>query len=501
MSERRRDRAPDRSMQTAAAVLVFVTGCAVGPDPSRPAIAVPDTFVRAGAAEGSLAYEDWLSALGDPVLSELVARGVAGNLELAQADARVQTARANARLSKAALLPSGTGRSSFQRQRISEATAGLGALAGAGGGSGTPGIENPADVYDAAFDASWELDFFGANRRALGAARSDYQAALADFTAARLRIGADIARAYAEYRQAETLLALNASALSAQRELLRLTEVKARLGDVTQLDVDQTRARLAALEAERPGFEINRIVALNQLAVLTGSAPGSVDALLATPSLARIPSGLAMDDPAALLRRRPDILAAEYRAAAATNRVGVEIAEYFPKIQIAGSIGTQAATSGDLLTGAAQTFSYGPSLSWRVLDFARIESAIAAARGREAEALAAYKLTVLTALEDVETQAARFSGLSEERQKRRESVAIQARVLETISAQYRAGSVDYLAVLDAERTLRAEEQSAARAEANLLIAYASLAKALGGIESQAGESDALTLTGASIAER
>ncbi|AWW74389.1 hypothetical protein CD351_08120 [Erythrobacter sp. KY5] len=439
----------------------------------------PEKFVSANANGGDVAIPQWLEALEDPFLDTLVERALADNLEIDQASARVEQARAGARLTRTALLPRTDLRAGMSRDRISEATAGLGALAG----DENSGINfpNPADTFDVGGDLIWELDLFGANKKALRVARAELVAVRADRQASELRIAAEVARTYFEARRAEALIAISKQQLSARRRIIDITTAKVRFGDALPETLLQERRALADLESDAQVHQADLAAAQFALAVLLALEPVELLALWKD-SESTDPRMLYLPSPGEVLSARPDIVAAEYRLRAANGQVDVEIAEYYPKIQLGASIGSQAEDPGDLLTQRSQTFSIGPSLNWRILDFGAIDAAVAQARGAEKEAYADYRLAMLRAIEEIEREVSRFGALSDVLVSRTQIAELKRAEVAIARAKYEFGDIERLALLREELEFQNQEMQEAIARADLFISYSVLAKALGGAQ-------------------
>jgi outer membrane protein, multidrug efflux system len=454
-----------------AAALV---SCTVGPDYRPPEVEVPPVW-SAQAASGPAELSAWWTTFGDATLTALVERALAASPDVRAAQARVMEARALRGLAEAERWPSGGVSGSYARQRISENEPVIGTLAPP---AGFP-FEN--DVYQASFDASWELDLFGGRRRAREAAVAEVQAFEAEREGVSVSLAAEVARDYVELRALQQRLAITRDNLALQADALAIAQVRYEGGLVNELDVSQAAALRAGTEALIPALEQAERHALHRLAVLAGLPPGALlgelSAALPLPlAPPRVPAGL----PSELLRRRPDVRRAERRLAAATARIGVETAELFPSVALSGEVGSRSTESGELTDGASRFFAVGPALDWRLLDFGRIRARIDAQSARQVQALAAYEQAVLIALRDVEDaltacakEELRHASLSEE-------VRESGRSVETAGVLYAEGRVTFLAVLDAQRSLHSAQdrrvQSAQAMAANVIALF----KALGG---------------------
>ncbi|MVW59302.1 efflux transporter outer membrane subunit [Massilia sp. NEAU-DD11] len=462
----------------AAVVAVAATGCAVGPDYRRPDAPVPDRYLgQPTAAQGPAAGLDaWWDGFGDPQLARYVAQALAGNLDLAQAAARVAQARAGLHAADAALLPAGAVNASAARAYQSVETP-LGRVAGA-----TPGYERWGNAYDVNAAASWEIDVFGSLRRGREAASADYQASTADFVAARLAVAAQTADIYIGIRGLQARLGIAQRQVATRRDLLAKVTLLHDKGVAPAYQVHQTEGELAQAEAAVPALQAALDAASNALDVMLGTPPGTHrDELGASVSIPAVPAIGAMGSPADLLQRRPDLIAAERRVAAGNARIGMAMAEYYPHVSLGALLGSATTLSAGHLFGA--NASEGAALlgvRWRLFDFGRIDAQIAQAKGREAESLAAYRLAVLHATEDVENA---FSALAHRTQQtavlvRGEDALDRARAASF--AAYQRGAASLIDVLRADDTLLRTADARAQAQADVARAAVAAYKALGG---------------------
>ncbi|MFN7951576.1 MAG: efflux transporter outer membrane subunit [bacterium] len=472
-------------MRRAAAlgIAIGLASCTVGPDYAPPPLELPNAWSRGAAANASPSgTEDaqilarWWRSFGDPTLSSLVERSLEASLDVAMARARVREARAAERVSGAGDTPALGSQAAYTRERLS----GQGFIGGF--------LPDPEfDLFQAGFDASWEIDVFGGRRRAVEAARAEVEAAEEGVRDVQVLLAAEVARTYVTLRGSERRSAIADRNLASQRSSLALTEDRFRAGLAGELDVAQSRALLATTEAARPRLEAERDRALHRLGVLLGRAPEALRGELAVhadipgasdpEALARrIPVGL----PSELLRRRPDLRRAERGLAAATARIGVATAELFPSFALTGALGLESIAIGDFLDVASRTYSLGPSIRWPIFEGGRIRAQIEAADAREQQALEAYRKAVLESLEDVENA---LSGFARERVRHGQLVAAadaSRRAVELARDLYRNGLATFLQVLDAERTLYAAEDAVVVSDGVVAFELVALYKALGG---------------------
>ncbi len=457
----------------AVALLLLLGACAVGPDYHAPATSavVPRNLDAAHFATAAPS-PDWWQAFPDPELARLEQRALDANLDVAQAIEHVQAARAaftQANLDFAPHVPLELG---YQRSKEQEP------------GFTTDRID--IATYTAGFDASWELDLFGHVRRSAqvaGAQLGLQQATLAD---TRVSVAAEVARNYFEMRGAQRQLAVARNNIANQREALRLTQVRYDAGRVTELDVDSAQARLKATEATVPLLETAEKRAAYRLAVLLASRPGDLDDELAAAAsvAASVPAWtdpLAVGDVSDLLRRRPDVRAAERNLASATAQVGVATADLFPRVTVTGFVGFLTGDSAQLGAGSGRAWAVSPVLNWPALDFASAHARLRAARAQSVGALDAYQQAVLVALEDFENSTVNYS----HQIARLSSVVDQAeasrRAARMAEIQYREGQTNFLVLLDAQRTELEAEDQVAQAETAVNTGAVAVYKALGGV--------------------
>lgn len=460
-------------------------GCAVGPDYAAPSIAPAVAYRNAPAATGSRPQpipSDWWRGFGDPVLDRLEAEALDQNLDIAAAAARVMQARAAASAARAGLLPAGQLNGQAARQHASLSNAN-GALARA-----FPGYQRDASLYDVTAGASWELDVFGGLRREREAGAAEYQAALAGAAAARLMVSADVADHYLALRGAQARLELAGRGVAAASRLRDLVQLRLEAGQAPRRDLDAADVQLAQARSGQAQLRLAVEAELNALAILRGRTAEAERGDLERP--AELPQGLpqalpqpppvGLLAPGALLRNRPDLVAAERRLAAASARIGAAISDYFPKVSLQGVLGYEATRTGALFTSDALQRQGLVGVRWRLFDFGRVDAEVAAARGREAEALAGYRQAVLRATSDVENalMAGAEQGMRARDLHRGAEAADRQRL--AAAAAYAAGQASLLEPLDAERQWLASLDQALAADTDAARALVALHRALGG---------------------
>jgi NodT family efflux transporter outer membrane factor (OMF) lipoprotein len=457
----------------AALAALLLSGCAtVGPDYSVPATPLPakwDTALEEGLDPAPLSAEvlaAWWQVLDDPVLSALIQKAVAGNLDLRQARARVRQARARLGISAADKYPSVGSSGAATRSRGSENT----------GGSGSE-----RDVYRAGFDAGWELDLFGGVRRGVEAAEADLEAGRQDLRDVLVSLLAETADTYIQVRALQARLAVAEQNLEVQEKTWQLTVWRKQAGLSDELAEQQARYNLESTRALIPTLTFGLTVAVNRMALLLGEMPGPVQAELSgRRSIPAVPERIAVGLPADTLRQRPDVRRAERQLAAQVARIGVATADLYPKLRLSGSIGLESLSAGDLLTAGSRTFSLGPSFSWNLFDAGAVRRNIGVQSALADQQVAAYVSAVLTAAQEAENA---LKGYAQERKRNRSlQTAAQAARQATVLAdyQYRAGLIDFNRVLDAQRSLLSLQDSLVQSNAAEVTNLIALYKAMGG---------------------
>ncbi|WP_372014009.1 efflux transporter outer membrane subunit [Pseudoxanthomonas sp. 10H] len=450
-----------------AMATALLAGCAVGPD-YRAAAPQPVHLHHArapGTYVGDSPVADWWRQFEDPVLDRLVGDALAANPDLRIAVTRVRAARAV-----------------FVERRL-DPWPHVGASAGQlRTGQADPVVDarTTSESYSLGFDAAWELDLFGRLRRGAEAARADLEAEQAGLEDVQVSVAAEVARNYFLLRGVQKRLEVAARTLDNLRETQHLTEVRQELGAGSELDVQSSRTRIKAIEADIPLLETAAARARHRLAVLLGLAPGSLDAMLVprqTPAYAR---ALPLGDTRELLRQRADVRSAERRLAAATARVGVATADLFPRISITGFAGFISGDLGGLVSGSNKAWSVNPAISWAAFDMGSVRARLRAAEAGADGVAVEYEKAVLAALEDAENSLLDYTRRQERLRIVVEQAAAAHRAEQLARAGYREGAADFLALLDAQRTQLAADDALADAEAAVNIAAVAVYKALGG---------------------
>ena len=450
---------------------LLLAGCvSAGPDYKPPEIKMPGQWKdRTGGQTlteaDHKALADWWTRLDDPVLTDLVQRAVAGNLNLKAAETRVKEVRLRRLTARANLLPglSASGRRSITRSMDEN--------------------EELVDreAYSLGLDVSWEIDIFGGTRRDMEAAEADYQAAREDLRDVLVSLTAETATAYVQLRTYQKRLELTRQSLRIQEESVELTRIKYQTGLAGALDVEQAVYSLESTRSQVPDLEAGISEMKNRLAVLLGAWPGELDKELA--SKAPIPAGTlqkALGVPADLLRRRPDIRAAERQLAAQTARVGSAEAELYPKLNFSGSLAWDALTLSGLITPANFVSMLATGITWNLFNKGTVRANIKIQTALQEEALIAYENTLHTAVEEVENA---FTSLATETNKQEaltKALAAATSAAELANHQYTAGLSDFQNVLETQRSMISFQNQLAASQGqstlNLIVMY----KALGG---------------------
>ncbi len=455
-----------------AVAAALLAGCAVGPSYRQPAVpavaAFADSVLVAGSTDA--VNEAWWQLFNEPQLDELIRTALAANQDLRAAEARLKEARASLVSQRFDFGPTLGASATGGSQRQSR-----------GGVPGTTITQRDYELYDAGFDARWELDLFGRVRRGNQAAGAEAQSAQAQRDGMRLSVVAEVARNYFELRGAQSRLAVARRNADNQQHALQLVQARQQAGRGTLLDTARATAQVQLTLSGVPSLEAAVQRSIRRIEVLTGQTPGALHARLqpvvAAPAL---PTGLALGDPVQLLRRRPDVRAAERALAASVARVGVAMGDLFPRVSVVGSVGLRALSFDALGDAGNDRRSLGPSISWGLFDYGHLRQQINIADARSEAALANYQQTVLLALEDTDNA---LSDYGRERQRLaalQRTAAASAQAADLATKRFEGGVADFLTVLDAARTeLEAEDllaSSQTRAATSLIAVY----KALGG---------------------
>jgi outer membrane protein, multidrug efflux system len=455
-----------------ALAAVLLGGCAVGPNYQPPKTEPPARFANA-AQEIFTTNEPvaaWWRAFHDDELTKLVEWAASSNLDLRVARANLLQARALRLGATSDFLPVANGVASYSNNRYSEAEL-----------FNAPAAIRQQELYNLGFDATWELDIFGRLRRSYGANAAEVQAAESARRDVFVSVAAEVARNYFELRGAQNEMAVLLRNATNQTETLNLTQGRLDAGGGTELEVAQARAEVNNTLAAIPPVESAIAHAIHRIGVLTGRQPEAlIDELQAPSALPGLPELVDIGDPGQLLRRRPDIRAAERNLAAATSRIGVAVADLFPRVTFNGAIGLEAESFAGLGRPGADNHSFGPSITWAALDYGHVRSRILAARAQADAQLAQYEQAVLTSLEETENALVDYGRARARRDYLAESVKASQAAATLARSRYDNGAAGFLTVLDAERVLLLAQDQLAQTRTQTATALVAVYKALGG---------------------
>jgi NodT family efflux transporter outer membrane factor (OMF) lipoprotein len=476
-------KSPAHAILRVAALTLALSACTVGPDYVRPTLPTPARFARSeqpavaspdSEAVATIATPEadagfWLG-FNDPLLTRLVDDALSTNHDLRIALSRYDRANALLRGAKFDRLPTVTASATASDGRASADQA-----------PGVPRADRDAESYDAGIVASWELDLFGRIRRNVEASRADTAASAADLQAVQVAIVGEVARGYVELRGLQERLRVARGNADNQRETLRLVDARFDAGRGTEFDTSRARAQLEATLSRVPALEAAVAVGMHRLAVLTGRTPDALIAELEPQrDLPALPVRLDAGTPGEVLRRRPDVAAAEQRLHAATARIGVATADLFPRFTLGGLIGSQAIDSSALFERGSETRLVALGIDWSFLDIGRVRARIAASDADAAGELARYEQAVLLALEDTENALVRYGRARIEDQHLERAALDSARAARLARVRFEAGAADLFEVLDAERTQLQAQDAFADGRTRSVTGAVALYKALAG---------------------
>lgn len=347
--------------------------------------------------------------------------------------------------------------------------------------NGAPSFDRTQDLYQAGFDAAWELDVFGGNRRAVEAANADIEAAVEGRRDVLVSLLAEVARNYLTLREAQARLAIAHENIASQQGSVNLTKSRFDAGLTSELDVARASAQLATTQSQVPSLESVVASAIYRLGVLIGKDPAALyDELAAGTPLPPTPPEVPVGVPSDLLRRRADVRRAERELAAATARIGVATADLFPKFSLTGNFGYQNDTLSDFTIGANQVWGIGPSIRWPIFDAGRIRANIEVQNARQEQALIAYEQAVAESLGDVETSLVAYAKEQQRYQSLGMAVMSEKRSVELANERYARGFSDFIDVLDTQRALYLAQDQHVQSQTTVLLNLVTLYKSLGG---------------------
>ena len=467
-----------RTVFLLALAAAALAGCAVGPDYHPPKARAPANWSEAqlgGTTNSALTAVEWWKTFNDPELNSLVERAVAANYDLRIAEGRLHEARALRAGALFALGPKIDGSAGYADARQSRNSLPF-------SGSATNfNYRFHTDLYDAHFDANWEIDVFGGKRRALQEANALLASVEEDRRDVLVSVLAEVARNYVDVRNFQQRLAIANKNIVAQLDAVDIARARFHAGLASELDAKEAEVLLATTQSQVPTFEESLKQAVHRLGVLIGKEPGALLDELSTPAPIPVPPpDVPVGLPSDLLRRRPDVRRAERQLAAATANIGVQTAELFPKFSLTGAAGFQSFSAGDWVSGGSKYWSAGPTVTWRILDLGHVRSQIQSANAQAQQSLAMYDKAVLTSLEDVENALVAYSREQVRHRSLQEAVDASRSAVEISNELYKNGLASFLNVVDAERSLYQAEDELVQSERTVTVNLVALYKALGG---------------------
>lgn len=456
---------------TMAGALALLAGCAVGPDYQTPATPEPEAFSEGRTmVAGDSGEQRFWQGFDDPLLEQLIDQTLTANHTLEGAVARYERAAALLYGAERDQWPSLTANATAAEQHLAD-------IEQSPPGAGPERVQR----YQAGLAANWELDLFGRLRRATEAQRAELEAAGAELGAVQVALAGQMASSYFELRGLQQQYQVAQQSVALQQQSLDIVEARVEAGRGTEFDQVRARAQLERTRAELPTLLAGIRAAMHRIAVLTGQPPMAlVETLSPQSALPETLPVIPVDSPGDVLRRRPDIAAAERRLAAATARIGVATADLFPRFTLSGLIGSVAADTSDLFTGPAETRRVALGIDWTFLDHGKVKARIEAAGADSRAALASYQQTVLEALEEAETRLVRYQR-AQQREKRLEQAMDNAeKAVELARARYEEGFIGYFEVLTAEQEFTATRDAAVRSRTAVTLAMVDVYRSLVG---------------------
>jgi outer membrane protein, multidrug efflux system len=489
-----------RGCLVSAVVALGICGCTVGPDYRRPEAPIPDDWVGTGDPQGVPATQAsaarqtaadlarWWSGLDDSELDSLIERAAESNLDLRQAEARIRQARAARGISSSSLFPrldtsarysnSGSGPGEENDESVIVTLPdGSTVTRSVGGGESTS-----RNLFRAGIDAAWEIDVFGGIRRDVEAADADVRFAIEDRRDVLITLISEVALNYIDLRQFQRQIDIAQRNLEAQERTAAVTRRRQAGGEASGLDVANAEAQVASTRSQIPSLRTLERQAIHSLSVLLGLPPGALlQELSQMTAIPTVPPEIPIGLPSELLLRRPDVRRAEAQAHAATARIGVAIADLFPRFSLTGALGVQGERAGSLTRSGDNYFwSFGPSITWPLFDAGRIRSNIALQEASQQQALLVYRATILTALQEVENALVAYASEQERRQSLIRAVQQSRRSVELSIELYTQGQIEFLNVLTAQRALFSSEDALVQSDRTVVTNLIAIYKALGG---------------------
>lgn len=460
------------AMPFMALLFLIASGCAsVGPNYVTPKVSLPETWAGSANEGGAVKAADtqtlanWWTLFQDPVLTDLVERAVAQNLDIKKAKAAVREARAKRSIAKADYLPSVNASASASGSRTQDKNDDV----------------TTNELYKAGFDASWEIDIFGGTRRSVEATDAQLEASVESLRDVLVSVAAEVALNYTNVRTYQTRLTIAEKNLAFQSETYDIARWRAEAGLTTQLDVEQAKYALEQTRASLPSLNTSLTEAKNRLAVLLGKNPSSLgDMLSERKAIPVAPVETAVGVPADVLRRRPDIRQAERLLAAQTAQIGVAEASRFPSFALNGSTGLESLKLTDLFSASTWLSSVASNIGYTLFDAGRIRQNIVVQTALQEQALVNYESAVHSAIEEVENALTAFAGEQVRHKSLLEAAQSAENAAEMVSIQYNSGQKDFQVLLEAQRSLLTYQDQVASSEGEITSDLIRLYKALGG---------------------
>lgn len=475
---------------------LLLGACAVGPDFKAPnaATAVPTQGSSAPALTRTLNIsnqslpEKWWTVFGDGTLNGLQEQLLSGSPDLQTAALRFAQSRARQGITAAQSGPQVEANAQAGRRRVSEYGSETRMINAIGNESLTKLVSEPYSLYQAGFDASWELDLWGRVRRLNEAAAADSAAAAATVRDVHLTLSAELAKAYFQLRQVQQQQKQTAAQIRLAKSQTGLLQSQYRNGLIDQDKVLSAQNRLADWRAALPQLQAQEGSLINQIGILVNAEPGSLNQRLAAPAAdkAALP-GLTLGIPSEILRRRADIRAAEAKLHAATANIGVAVADLYPRITLSAGAGLQSVSGGNFTDWGARNWQIGPVLSLPVFNRASLRTTVELRKLEQQEAAIAYQKTVLSAWREVDDALAGYASEQQQNRQLKARHAQQQQALRHAQARARNGLTNQLPVLQAEQTLLQTESDLTASTARLRTGLVSLYKAAGGGVAELGE--------------
>ncbi len=466
----------------ALAAMLLVAGCkTVGPDFEKPEVPVAETWLDANnenVDSSSTSYQDWWDVFEDPALSNLIDLAYQQNLSLQVAGLRVMEARAQLGIATGLKYPQSQsvgGGYTYARSSINAPPL-----------SNLPGdvlqrVDRTKGVWSASFDATWEADIWGKFSRGVEAADASLAASMLNYDAVLVTLTGDVAALYTSIRTLQERLDFAYANVKLQEQALDLANSRFKLGATSELDVQQARGLLYNTESLIPIFRLNLERAGNTLSFLLGMPPSNLDAILGTSrKIPTPPATIAVGVPADLLRRRPDVRAAEMAAAARSASIGISQADLYPSFVLAGSLGLAGGSFSNMFDGGATTGFITPFFKWNIFNYGRIKNNVRVQDARFEQAVTTYQNTALAAAKEVQDGLQGFLRTQEQVGHLNKAVNASGRAAELALTQYRQGAADYTRVLNTQTALLQQQDTLTAARGQVVSNLVATYKALGG---------------------